>query len=447
MQNKTLDSALRIQYIPVSEIKPAVYNPRKHTDEAAEHLRESIKRFGLVDPLVCNNAPGRENVLIGGHFRLKIAKEMGHKEVPVVYITIPDLEREKELNLRLNKNVGEFNLALLAEYDESFLKDIGFDSEDLDDIFAVEPQPEMFDLKHELAKLDINEVKVKKGDIFQLGDNRLMCGDSTLKEDVLKLMNGEKADMCFTDPPYQISYLKGKTRNGKPTEGFGYKRDRKYLETDVLPENFTELWMNNIAEVAKEDFHIIVFENWKNIRNIWDEMEKRWKVRNMLIYHLSNRTQGFAAKYKFFNKYDIAMVGSGGESKLNVDDEEELLQNEYETAVYATNGNPHWEPYKKGKRICPTDYVSFSAPDEKSTGQSVIFGTKPTEILAPYIKVLTKRGDLVVEPFAGSGSTLIAAQKLGRKCYLMEKVPAYVEVVKRRWEIETGRKAKLVNEK
>src|SRR5690606_2651924 len=130
---------------------------------------------------------------------------------------------------------------------------------------------------------------------------------------------------------------------------------------------------------------------------------------------------------------------------LEHDDEEEFLENEYETALYAISGKAHWESYGKGKKICPTDFIDYKSADEKSSGQGIIFGTKPIEILIPYIKVLTKRGDLIVEPFGGSGSTLIAATKMNRRCYLMEKSPVYAQVILRRWEKETGQKAVKVN--
>ena len=119
------------------------------------------------------------------------------------------------------------------------------------------------------------------------------------------------------------------------------------------------------------------------------------------------------------------------------------LQEQYETALYAISGKPQWENYKKGKKIQPTDFIEYKASDKKSSGQGIIFGTKPLEILIPYIKVLTKRGDLIIEPFGGSGSTLIAATKMKRRCYLMEKCPAYGEVIKKRWEKLTGLKGML----
>ena len=152
---------------------------------------------------------------------------------------------------------------MLADFDESFLANAGFTSEELDEIFQAEEHHEVFDLQAELKKLDIASVDIKPGDIFELDGSRAMCGDSTVEADVLKLMNGEKADLCLTDPPYILSYNSGGKRHGKTTQGFGYKKDRTYLGTETLPENFSELWMDAIAKVQKPDFSIIVFENPK----------------------------------------------------------------------------------------------------------------------------------------------------------------------------------------
>lgn len=436
---------LKVEYLPIPLLKPAQYNPRKISPEAMEQLKKSIHKFNVVDPIIVNSASARKNIIIGGHQRYRAAKELGHKTIPVVYINIPDIKKEKELNLRLNKNTGEWDWDMLAGFDETFLSAIGFNSQDLDEIFPAEDNPEEFDLKKELAKLNINKIDIKKGDAFKLGDHKILCGDSTIKDDVLMLMDDEKADMCFTDPPYLLNYLQGKKRHGKATEGFGYKRDRRYLETESLPDNFTELWMANIAKIQKLDFSIIVFENPKNLRIIWNELEKHWKYRNTITWRLPNRVQGFSARYKFFNKTDIALVGTSGGLKLNIESEsEELFQQEYENAIYATSGRPHWEGYQKGKLICPTDFLDYKSADAKNSGQSVIFGTKPLEVLLPYLKVLTQRNNLVIEPFGGSGSTLIASEKLGRRCYLMEKSPVYTAVIIARWEKLTGRKAKKI---
>jgi len=129
---------LKIEYVKASSLKFAEYNPRKLEEDILKDVEESVRRFGLVDPLIVNSAKERKNIVIGGHARLKIAKKLGIEKVPVVFLNIPELEREKELNLRLNKNVGEWDLELLAQIDKSMLQDVGFSEKELDDIFAAE---------------------------------------------------------------------------------------------------------------------------------------------------------------------------------------------------------------------------------------------------------------------------------------------------------------------
>src|SRR3989339_1247424 len=173
---KTHNSNIKIEHVSIDLLKGADYNPRKWSKEAEEQLKESIRKFGIVDPLLLNSAKNRKNIVIGGHFRLSVLKSLGIKTVPVVYINIPDIEKEKELNIRLNKNTGQFDWDLLKKFDEAFLSDLGFSSEELDDIFAIEDTPEQFDLQKELEKLKIGKIKVKKGDIYDLNGSKLMCG-------------------------------------------------------------------------------------------------------------------------------------------------------------------------------------------------------------------------------------------------------------------------------
>ncbi|MDD2438475.1 MAG: ParB N-terminal domain-containing protein [Massilibacteroides sp.] len=161
MQNNNL----KIENVLISDLHIAQYNPRKHTREQMIQLQESIKRFGVVDPVILNGAPERLNIVIGGHMRLQALHELGETTVPAVYVHITDIEKEKELNLRLNKNTGEFDYDLLASFDESFLKDVGFSSEELDDIFPVDETTDQFNLQKELDKLNITEVKAETGDI------------------------------------------------------------------------------------------------------------------------------------------------------------------------------------------------------------------------------------------------------------------------------------------
>lgn len=433
--------------IKISDLILPEWNPRKIKDNKFKELCSSIENdpeFLQARPVIASNRTGKL-VAIAGTQRVRAAQFLGLKTVPVIIVTLTE-EKEKDWSLKDNLHQGEWDWGLLANFEESFLSNAGFSSEDLDKIFGIDENQELFDLAKELKKLQIEKIEIQKGDVWQLGDHKMLCGDSTIEADILKLMNGEKADMCFTDPPYILDYLKGKKKNGEAVTGFGAKRDRRYLETDSLPPDFTEKWMANVAKIQKPNFSIIVFEHPKNLRTIWNELEKHWKYRNTIVWRLPNRVQGFAAKYKFFNKHDIALVGTVGDIVLNLESEQdELLQADYLNAIFATAGQPHWEPYAKRKKYCPTDFIDYKSADEKSSGQGIIFGTKPTEILIPYIKVLTQRNDLIIEPFGGSGSTLIAAEKMKRRCYLMEKVPTYAEVIRRRWEKLTGRKAKKIN--
>jgi len=447
MKKSNKPNNLTTTEVKIADLALPRWNPRKIDPVGFETLCKSIKddpEFLRARPVIASSRTGKL-VVVAGSMRTRAAKSLGMATVPTIVVKLTEA-KEKEWALKDNIHQGDWNWNMLEDFSEDILKNAGFASEELDEIFGVDEQPEVFDLAKELKKLQINKIETKRGTIWQIGPHRIRCGDSMIEADMFSLMDGEKADMCLTDPPYILDYLRGKKKSGTPTEGFGLKRDRKYLGTDSLPDDFSDRWMASVAKVQKPDFSIIIFENPKNLRIIWTAMEKHWRYRNTIVWRLPNRTQGFSAKYKFFNKHDIALVGTKGKVALNVASEEELFQQEYENALYATSGKPQFEAYEKGKKICPTDFIEFKADDEKHSGQGIIFGTKPVEVLIPYLKVLTRRGDLVVEPFCGSGSTIAAAHKLGRRCYAMEKSEIYTEVAKRRIEKLTGQKAVKIHE-
>jgi ParB-like chromosome segregation protein Spo0J len=138
--------AKEITEVKISELNPAPYNPRKWSEDAVRDLTESVKRFGMVDPILVNSAENRRNIVIGGHFRLKVAKDLGMETVPVVYVNIPDEAKEKELNLRLNKNLGDWDWELLKQFDEDMLKDVGFSEVDIEkNIFFEDYQDDEFE--------------------------------------------------------------------------------------------------------------------------------------------------------------------------------------------------------------------------------------------------------------------------------------------------------------
>lgn len=182
---------MQIHSVTILDLQGAEYNPRHWSAKATSDLKESIRRFGIVDPIIANSAEARKNVVIGGHFRLHCAKELGYTEVPVVYVDIPDIEKEKELNIRLNRNTGDWDYDLLANFDESLLMDSGFSSDELDRIFNEGEVEDDFDADEDVAK--ITEPKAKRGEVYQLGVHRLMCGDATEAGDVTVLMDGRQA--------------------------------------------------------------------------------------------------------------------------------------------------------------------------------------------------------------------------------------------------------------
>jgi hypothetical protein len=255
-----MNNSIEVVYRPITTLNPSEYNPRKHTKEQANQLKDSIQRFGLVDPIICNSAPSRKDVVVGGHFRLEIAKELKMTEVPVVYVNISDIEKEKELNVRLNKNTGEFDFEKLKLLNFDMLLDIGFDQKQLDDIWNINLNQKEFDVEKELKK--IKKPSTKKGDIIELGDCRLICGDSTLPETLQKLFGDERASMIISDPIYNISVDYNGGIGGKQSYG-GTVDDNK---TDNEYAEFLRKSMRAALSVTKDDAHVFY---WSDQAYIW----------------------------------------------------------------------------------------------------------------------------------------------------------------------------------
>jgi hypothetical protein len=183
----------------ISDLIFAEYNPRELTKDQHQDLKDSITRFGLVDPLIVNIHKERKNILVGGHQRLRIAKELGYKSVSCVEVELTP-EKEKELNVRLNKNTGQWDWDALANhFDVGELLEWGFSEDELQ--FT---EPDVQGLTDDDDIPEVEEAITKQGDLWILGEHRLLCGDATKKEDVERLMDGQKADIGLTDPPYGV---------------------------------------------------------------------------------------------------------------------------------------------------------------------------------------------------------------------------------------------------
>lgn len=469
---------LKIYQAKLVSLKPAEYNPRKWNEQALKDLKTSIEKFGIVDPLIVNIAPNRKNILIGGHMRLQAIKDLGYKEVPVIYVKISDVKKEQELNLRLNRNTGEWNWDLLAEFDENFLSEIGFEDTELDNIFGIDVE-ENFDVQKELDKAIKSPKGVKKGDLWQLGEHKLFIGDSADRKSWENLLGDERFDFMFTDPPYKLSfstkrvrkirtaagtrlkrsrpYLEvGETNAEGKIKGFGYKQNRLYQGVEArggVPEY--DEWLSIANDFQNPvGANVMVFENWRNAVELWQTIEKYWKIRNQIIWWLPNRCQGFSSKHKFFNKYDIAPLADKGKAVKNEEYEKELddyltekgqkLLDSYEVLLYGQKGESYWDKKKGTRWATVSDHITAPAETGKSSGQNIIFGTKPVSILTPFVKILSPRNGIVVEPFAGSGSTIIASEIMKRKCRAIELSALYGEIIVNRFEKFTGKKAKKI---
>jgi len=243
---------------------------------------------------------------------------------------------------------------------------------------------------------------------------------------------------------------------GKPLRGFGSKGNRIYDGVEIaegVPEY--DQWLSLANEYQNpKGVNIMIFEYWKNVIDLWQAIEKYWKIRNMVIWHAPNRHQGFGAKGNFFNKYDIAPLAGDGTRNQEIETEFEnylqehgqTLLNSYDILMFGSKGDAPWHK-KKGNKMTwiLSDHVTANVGTAKETGTDLVFGTKSVSILVPYIKVLSPRQGIVAEPFCGSGSTIIASEIMKRKCYAIELSEIYGEVILNRYEKFTNKQAKKVD--
>ena len=387
---------------PIEEVVPYDNNPR-FNDDAVDAVAASIKEFGFQQPIVTD----KNGVIIVGHTRLKAAKKLGLKTVPVI---VAELSEDKANAYRLADNkTGE-----LATWDFSKLEfELGNIEIDMTqfgfEMDGIEDETE-FDVVEDDEPTEV-ETRCKPGDLWVLGNHRLVCGDSTNHAVIDRLMDGVKADMVFTDPPYGVSYTGGmKIENGK-IESNG----REQIKNDSLDYerlyHFLYDTFTNIKMHAKEKSAVYVFYAHSKSREFLNAFhDAGLKRRSVIIWHKTSGGFGdFMAQY--MNAYEPCIYGSNGEAV-----------NWYG----ATNEKTVWDIDKEKKcDLHPT--------------------MKPIELVGRAIKNSSKKDNIVLDCFGGSGSTLIACEQLNRKCYMIELDPHYCDVILQRWENFTGRKAVRVN--
>ena len=383
----------------LSELIPSEYNPRKATEKETKDLAKSLERFSLADPIIINT----DNHVVGGHFRLRVLKDKGEDievDVRVPNRKLTDKE-ERELNIRLNKNTGQFNYELLANFDEELLLDTGFESVELDKIFQLDTDKTEDDFDADAEAEKIKNCTVKIGDIYQLGDHVLMCGDATSKEDVEKLMGGEKADMVFTDPPYGMNLDTDFSAMKSPVKFYKEKKCKahgnKYCKVINDDKEFDPTFIMNIFNYCKEQFW---FGADYYSDKIIDRKDGSWIVWDKRLEEKLDRHFGSCFELCYSKKKhrrEIARIRWAG--------------------IFGTEK----EPDKSKSRIHPTQ--------------------KPVTLVVWFIEKFSKRGNIIVDVYGGSGSTLIACEQTNRKCRMMEIDPLYVAVITKRFEDFTGKKA------
>ena len=371
----------------------AEYNPRQLTKDQYTQLKDSIERFGLVDPLIVNKNEDRKNILVGGHQRLRIAREMGMVDIPCVEVDLK-LDQEKELNIRLNKNVGEWDYDSLANYfDVGELMDWGFSDNELQ-FYEDEPEQGLID-DDEIP--EVEEAITKQGDLWILGDHRLLCGDATKKEDVALLMEGKKADMVFTDPPYGVMYKSSKSN--------AISGD---LSQATIPLSFREI----INSATKNDARIYICGGSNNAQMYFSLFDSYCQQMPKILVWVKEtfvmRPNNYHSQYEFIY---FGWKGKGG-------------------------GTKYWYGDRK-----QSDVWQFNRDSSKDYLHPT---QKPTILAEKAINYSCSPEGILYEPFAGSGSTLIACEKTNRKCYGMELDPHYCDVIVKRWEEFTGKKAERV---
>jgi DNA modification methylase len=397
----------------VADLKAAPYNPRQISKEAMAGLKASISRFGLVDLIVWNRRTGH---VVGGHQRLTVLREQGVIETPVVVVDLAEQE-EKALNVTLNNKAiqGEFNEELQAILDELRTDEQLFADLHLAELDAVveslRDQPPMDDD-------DVPEPPAvpitKRGDLWVLGNHRLLCGDSTNAEDVRRLMQGERAELFATDPPYLVGY--------DGSNHFNSAAHTKFVHDDTYGKTWDDADPNS---TLYRDFVRVAVAEAITDRAAWycwhasvraSLLEAAWVAAGAFVHQqiIWAKSQPVLGRSWYLYAHEPCLMGwIRGKKPVRVADE-------HPSTVWALPSKPR------------TEEIGHPTP-------------KPLEAFGIPMRQHTKPGALCYEPFGGSGSQIIAAEKLNRRCYALEISPVYCDVIVARWEGVTGQKAERIS--
>jgi DNA modification methylase len=412
--------------INIAKLKRAEYNPRFMPDEEMSALVRSIDQFGFVEFPVANSNPERYGMLIGGHQRTAALERLisngriptnievdpaGGYFVPVMFVDL-NLEQEKALNLALNKIRGKWDdeklAMLIVELKEStIIPATGFRDDEISRILDATLPGE----SGENGKNDPDETKEARsqfGEVYQLGTHRLICGDSTDLATYEKLFGGEEADMVFTDPPYNVAY---KSRGGKLNEkGVGsIKND------DMSAEKFREFIdgaFSSMLSRAKTGASFYICSGWSSYPQFLESMVKHGFQHSGVIIWVKNTPSMGWNDYRYKHEW-IAKA-----KKVDVKTAEGIIYG-WKNGTHHFNGENEFDVWEMPRK----SVQNYLHPTEK-----------PDWLAMRALRNSTKRGDIVLDPFGGSGSTMAAAEKTGRRAYMIELDPKFCDVIRDRWE-------------
>ena len=389
---------MEIHKVPINSLISPEWNPRQITDEELTKLETSLKEFGYIEPIIVNDV---NNHIVGGNQRCKALKQLGYDEVDVVYVHIEDLAKEKACNVALNKISGDWDndkLRVVLEEIELSPFDInitGFDEIELTE-FKVdetdndypEQSPEIIEDNYQDENI---EVTVEEGDLYQLGNHRLMCGDSTKKDDILKLLNNNKIDMVYTDAPYGISIVNEKTHN-VGSENLAKCKQYLKIKGDDTTDTAKKFY-NHCISLNIDNFILWggnYFTDFLPFSPSWLIWDKRVDMKSNNFADGEMAWCNFKTPVRIYHQLWNGMIREG----------------EHEDKVHPTQ--------------------------------------KPIKMQCEILMDFTNENYNILDGFGGSGSTLIACEQLNRNCYMMEYEPYYCQVIINRWEEFTGEKAEKI---
>jgi len=382
-----------IQTRKIKDLKPHSKNPRKLSEHDAKHLQQSLEKFGVIDKPIIT----QDGLIIGGHQRLKILKKMGHKEIECY---VPDKELDQkdidELNIRLNRAQGEWDWDILAnQWDTRDLLEWGFKEEEFTLNFEEEDVDPVEEDKNLLDPGKDEDALTKPGDLIKLGDHRLVCGDSTNTEIAQKVLNGNVPILMVTDPPYGVEYdpsWRGKAGKGQRAAG-KVANDSQInwsLAWHLFPGSTAYVWhagkyCSEVETSLKESEFVIINQI------IWI---KQHFALSRGDYHWQHEPCWYVVK----------------------------------------EGHPHnWQGARDQATVWEIANLNCFGKSKDEDDRTAHSTQKPLECMARPIKNNTAEGEGVYDPFLGSGTTLIAAEQLNRKCYGIELSPAYCDIIVKRW--------------